>query len=623
MPPIRRNSAEGESRGVSYFSSSRSPMAEGSHASLSNSVNVPDAIHPVSHRSWQPSSQRSVSPPQTTKKARRGSTRDESKGTMEADSLEAEGMRQQQGQEPRRLSGGIEPAISVDQPPKRGRGRPPKQKVKDETGVGTAAALKDRRASAAETTERDGAHDNRADEISSVVKPSTQVVSSEAKEIKSRFDEEEGKGDEDTAMRDVEDEDKQEERPSHPILSDVPYAPRKRVSVPTVTRMPLTRAEVDQLRGSSQNPLRLKWQDENPGLSDGWETVVTRFGAEVAIQPATASSKRKRDSTRVNGEEDAASLVAAHYNSRTDVGLSARRESPILPLRQFNNWVKSVLIGQFTQPGARVLDLGGGKGGDLQKWEKARISEYILADIADVSVKQAEQRYMERRMRFQAQFYAFDCFSQPLADHIDAELLRRKFTNVSLQFCMHYGWESVSKANLMLENIARYLEPGGFFVGTIPNCDELRTRLRALPDPSSPEDEEANPTKGLKFGNDFYHVTFDPAQRDKKPKKQLFGHRYRFHLIDAVEGVDEYVVDWDEFVSLADQNGLSCVYKKRFGEVWNQEGRTRDYSELARRMKVDVPFNEQQTFPPSMPPDLWEACGAHSPLQRDYSSANC
>lgn len=414
---------------------------------------------------------------------------------------------------------------------------------------------------------------------------------------------------EDTKMEEVDDE---VQNGNGPVQSDLAYAPKQRVSVPTVTRMPLTRAEVDQLRGSSQNPLRRKWLDENPGSSDGWEVMLARFASEEGGQ--LRAPKRKRESTTAvaslaNGEGDAASLVAAHYNSRTDVGLNARRESPILPLRNFNNWVKSVLIGQFCQHGGKVLDLGGGKGGDLQKWEKGNISEYILADIAEVSVAQAQQRYEERRLRFRAKFYAFDCFSNPLADHIEPQVLQRGFTNVSLQFCMHYGWESVPKANLMLENIARYLEPGGHFVGTIPNCDELRRRLTALPDPASSEEEEANPTKGLKFGNDFYHVTFDPAQRDKKYKDPPFGHRYRFHLIDAVEGVDEYVVDWEQFLSLADQNGLECVYKKRFGEVWNDEGRTTRYSALARKMRVDVPSDDQQTFPPSMPPDLWEACG--------------
>lgn len=84
-----------------------------------------------------------------------------------------------------------------------------------------------------------------------------------------------------------------------------------------------------------------------------------------------------------------------------------RQESPIFGLKSFNNWVKSVLITSYAHPAVsasqnsgsldqgpypnrrgqgmrgpargsgKVLDLGCGKGGDLIKWVKARIREYI------------------------------------------------------------------------------------------------------------------------------------------------------------------------------------------------------------------------------------------------------
>lgn len=69
-------------------------------------------------------------------------------------------------------------------------------------------------------------------------------------------------------------------------------------------------------------------------------------------------------------------------NSRQEVGLEARELSPIIGLRKFNNWIKSVLIGKFAYrphhgPGANVLDLGCGKGGDLMKWKQAKIGRMV------------------------------------------------------------------------------------------------------------------------------------------------------------------------------------------------------------------------------------------------------
>ena len=379
----------------------------------------------------------------------------------------------------------------------------------------------------------------------------------------------------------------------------VTYKPSTRVSVPTSIRLPVTALQVDEMRFQCRNSLRTKWQEVDPSRSDGWEILVAQFAAQIS-QPdegadgtdATLDRKRKRQ----EAEESNAHLVAEHYNSRQDQGLGARKQSPILPLRNFNNWIKSVIIGMYAKRQGRVLDLGGGKGGDLNKWDKGGINEYVLCDIASVSVRQAESRYNERTCRFQARFFSFDCFSAPLADNIPRAVLDPHFDNVSLQFCLHYGWESVPKAQLMLENIARYLKPGGVFVGTIPNADLLRSKLSTA--------MEQSPST-LTFGNQYYTVRFEPTSNVKGPRFPPFGHKYYFTLVDAVDDVAEYVVDWDQFISLAQQNGLECIFKKTFEQVWREEGQLDHFRTLTRKMRITpdgpngIPMNEA----------LWEATG--------------
>lgn len=97
--------------------------------------------------------------------------------------------------------------------------------------------------------------------------------------------------------------------------------------------------------------------------------------------------------------------VREHYNARKDAGFAMRRESPIIHLKGLNNWIKTVLINEaldhlnannIPKPGSvgpSVLDLCGGKGGDLFKFMEHKLSHYVLADIADGSVRDAMKRY--------------------------------------------------------------------------------------------------------------------------------------------------------------------------------------------------------------------------------------
>lgn len=47
------------------------------------------------------------------------------------------------------------------------------------------------------------------------------------------------------------------------------------------------------------------------------------------------------------------------------------------------------------------------------------------------------------------------------------------FDVVSMQFCMHYAFESEDKARMMLENVSVHMREGGIFIGTIPNSAQL------------------------------------------------------------------------------------------------------------------------------------------------------
>jgi mRNA (guanine-N7-)-methyltransferase len=110
-------------------------------------------------------------------------------------------------------------------------------------------------------------------------------------------------------------------------------------------------------------------------------------------------------------------------------------------------------------------------------------------DIAAVSVEHARKRWEAiRGQKFDATFAALDCYSRPLTDafgshHLgidpsydyqsDIYLTGDPFDVVSMQFCMHYAFETEQKTRCMLENVSKYLRRGGIFIGTVPNAEFL------------------------------------------------------------------------------------------------------------------------------------------------------
>ncbi|CDO74870.1 hypothetical protein BN946_scf185004.g20 [Trametes cinnabarina] len=367
--------------------------------------------------------------------------------------------------------------------------------------------------------------------------------------------------------------------------SPIPYAPRKRIS-------PAASKRVEDLLGDGEDTAKREREDD----------------------PASEESPRKK---RRTGD---VAVVVEHYNARPDVGVAQRQESPIIGLKNFNNWVKSVLITRFAHPAlaaspsrdgprgrmrGRVLDMGCGKGGDLTKWAKANVAEYVGLDIAAVSIEQAQKRHATSRgSRFVAEFYALDCYSHVLSEVLPPWLLQTPFDVVSMQFCMHYAFESETKARIMLQNVATWLRPGGVFVGTIPNAKQLMEQLDALP----PD------TQDLSWGNKVYRIRFE--DRRNRP---IFGHRYWFYLKDAVDDVPEYVVHWENFVQLAAEYGLHPNYKKEFHDIFDEHHEHEEFGELLQRMRVVDAVGESQMdedqvgscqcpYPPPPPPPHVSSC---------------
>ncbi|CAK9815012.1 mRNA cap guanine-N7 methyltransferase [Anthophora plagiata] len=270
-------------------------------------------------------------------------------------------------------------------------------------------------------------------------------------------------------------------------------------------------------------------------------------------------------------------LVVKHYNSILSES-GSRHKSRIFYMRNFNNWIKSILINtyltrirsKYVHP-INALDICCGKGGDLFKWKTGYMKKLIFVDLADVSVRECQNRYenilrkcsWNKEHLFAAEFITADCTK---------EQIRKKFKDpsisldmVSCQFAFHYCFESLEQAECMMKNASECLKPEGYFIGTIPNAYELVSRWHRC--------------DGNTFGNDIYNVEF----LCDKTNPPLFGAKYYFQL-EGVVNCPEFLVYLPVFIKLASKFGLELIMFERFDKFY--EDKMVDGVNLLRKINV-------------------------------------
>lgn len=212
--------------------------------------------------------------------------------------------------------------------------------------------------------------------------------------------------------------------------------------------------------------------------------------------------------------------MEAFYNKKaaSSNSFEQRNASAILPVRQYNNWIKACLISEHTKRRDHVLDLCGGKGGDLEKWRASAIASLTLLDLSGPSVEEACRRYNAKKYPFGATFLVGDCrqlSKSPLS----------RFHIISCQFALHYVFDTLEHARKAIQDIATYLVEGGRFLVTLPSAQRIKAAA----------------------GNEFYKVVFETD------------NRYIFWLQDAIGSVAEYLVDPQHLMDIAKSAGLTTL----------------------------------------------------------------
>lgn len=104
----------------------------------------------------------------------------------------------------------------------------------------------------------------------------------------------------------------------------------------------------------------------------------------------------------------------------------------------------------------------------------------------------------------------------------------------------------------MLKNVSECLRTGGYFIGTIPDANEIMKRQRLAGSHS--------------FGNDVFEIKFisDPNE------PPIFGAKYNF-VLEGVVDCPEFLVYFPAFVKLAKKFSLQLIEDVKFEEYFQRK----------------------------------------------------
>jgi len=358
-------------------------------------------------------------------------------------------------------------------------------------------------------------------------------------------------------------------------------------------------------------------------------------------------SEKNHELNRQEPIDDADQVVASNfYNQLNRSSQGSRGESVIYHMRCLNNFVKSAIIKDSlalikhelgSRASIKILDLACGKGADIQKFVQTcreyrlNIEQYVGVDIARKSLENAIDRLEGMRgkpsnVRFIEADLGTDSLSGPPGGEADLKSMEQwksgswfrkppsetlttdtRFDLVSMQFALHYMFQSRRRAMHFFKTISQHMMTGGVFVATTVCSDEVIRRLiEAGPGKSefSIYDDDNSEICNIKFDPSFRKDLFkrfnnneegtssQSAEEGSASEEPAVGARYEFTLRDGTEEsakaveAPEWLVPLEVLKQMAAANSLELKHYERLPNYAVRQMSNDSDKALFRRMNV-------------------------------------
>jgi ubiquinone/menaquinone biosynthesis C-methylase UbiE len=233
-------------------------------------------------------------------------------------------------------------------------------------------------------------------------------------------------------------------------------------------------------------------------------------------------------------------------------------------MRKYHNQLKSILYSKFIPKNSHVLDIAGGKGADLQKYNKIPIGYLVINDIDQDALltanDSAKNRYETiRNKNYDIDFVLGDA-GKNLSNKISKSNLRvNKFDVINCQFAMHYFMKNKVTFNNFLNNVDRYLKVNGFLIGTAFDGLSIFNLMKNK--------------KYIEFTNNN-KTLFKIEKLYKNGKLNGFGKEIDVY-IESIGTNLEYLLNFDFLTSELEKKGYVLIESYNFDKLYQPSNQIR------------------------------------------------
>jgi SAM-dependent methyltransferase len=350
----------------------------------------------------------------------------------------------------------------------------------------------------------------------------------------------------------------------------------------------------DAKEGGGWRPLRVRHDKTQKymrtrdigGAANKNETALSVWNSimEPVTEAIITGAKPLELKTSANDDLDGTAAKDVYYARSLD-----RFHSNTPGLRAFHNrWVKGRhLLHRFRNRAASVVDFGCGRAGDLQKWLEMGVTRVLGLDLFASNIRDPKDGAHVRALKHlrgtaaargspKMAFLPMDvskvidpgyinAMDEASGDRLVAQVMwdmvapsaaplagnsnlrsfqgfaRDGFDVVSCQFAVHYFFESTDTLQSFAKNVASFLRPGGYFVGTCLDGARVDAALQGTPLGSSID--------GRKEGEVIWQITRMYDTLDMEDPRKNIGLKIKVYMESIGQVLTEYLVDFRTLVS--------------------------------------------------------------------------